>query len=882
MVGGTGWITPPTRFPRFDPFSWIFGSSAADRRADRNLDFQWSALLLPLLRDRFLLTMPPVTDTSPLSHLEQRAVRKERPFSDDIELMRRAIETCETREALSASLLGSCMAEWIDPLLGSPQPNGDPASLLPTSQAVTPPLATAELELVGPVAPADVLQPAGEVETASGSGSADLWSQASWLGDPASQSRPLDGTGQTVAIIDTGIAYDHVSLGGGYGPGYRVLGGWDFAENDADPYDDAPGGYHGTHVAGIAAGGETVTADGTFRGIAPGSDLVALRVFDDFGNGNLQWIESALQWVHDNQDAHSSPITTVNLSLGTVLTDANRDFAMSMLEDELQSLFEDDILVFAATGNGFSSLSDSVDPVMYPASSSWVTGVGSIDAGGSLSSFSQRESGILVAEGEAVRSAVPEHVFGLDGDPNDFALLSGTSMATPQISGASMLVRQAMLDAGLDPTATDILQRMQDTAESRIDPSTGSLYYIMDLEAATSFPTSTDEPLVPEGEQPSADDDADSSENLVTEFIGTDESEQWTLDLRPLSGSGESGASGASGGADESGSSGGSTWVRLTNQDGQEFRLGTEAQDDTQPWLLDARGGGDSLQVIGSDQNERLTLRPATATEPSRLVFAGGEVTLRGFEQVRFEGGGGSDRATLFDSPGDDVFQSRDGQATLTGVGYQFEIQQVADLYVHATAGGSDTAHLSDTADDDQLVIRPQFSSIRGGGEFRAAFGFEEVYAYAEVGGHDQADLSDSQNDDVLSISANRSLLSTAGYRATAIGFEDVTAEASRGGNDIVRIFVNDPTGVWTTTDTLTQWSDGNITRLARGFETAEAIERFETLPSDPQGVSGSSQSASATGQADAETARGESFAAERAIADERYLESLRHLFASL
>ena len=43
------------------------------------------------------------------------------------------------------------------------------------------------------------------------------------------------GGGQTVAVIDTGIAYDHFALGGGLGSNYRVVGGWDFAENDANP-----------------------------------------------------------------------------------------------------------------------------------------------------------------------------------------------------------------------------------------------------------------------------------------------------------------------------------------------------------------------------------------------------------------------------------------------------------------------------------------------------------------------------------------------------------------------------------------------------------------------------------------------------------------------
>ncbi len=74
----------------------------------------------------------------------------------------------------------------------------------------------------------------------------------------------LTGLGQTVAIIDSGIAYDHYALGGGWGANYRVVGGWDFAENDANPYDDAPGGFHGTHVAGIVGSDDT-----EFTGVAP-------------------------------------------------------------------------------------------------------------------------------------------------------------------------------------------------------------------------------------------------------------------------------------------------------------------------------------------------------------------------------------------------------------------------------------------------------------------------------------------------------------------------------------------------------------------------------------------------------------------------------------
>ncbi len=231
------------------------------------------------------------------------------------------------------------------------------------------------------------------------------------------QQTGLDGSGQTVAVIDTGIAWDHVAFAGangatGIGPGHRVVGGWDFAESDALPYDDGPAGFHGTHVAGTIAG----NAEG-MQGVAPEADLVALRVFDDYGRSNLDWIESALRWVIDHRNSFASPITTVNVSLGSFAVDATQ--ALTQLDDEIRSLHDQGILIFAAAGNSYDA--SHPDQLAYPASNPLVTAITSVDATGNLQSFAQRSPQILATVGDGIRSAVPDHVYGVDGKIDDFA-----------------------------------------------------------------------------------------------------------------------------------------------------------------------------------------------------------------------------------------------------------------------------------------------------------------------------------------------------------------------------------------------------------------------------------------------------------------------------
>lgn len=287
----------------------------------------------------------------------------------------------------------------------------------------------------------------------------------------------LKGDGQTVVVIDSGIAWDHVALGKGFGAGYRVVGGWDFAENDANPYDDGPTGFHGTHVAGIIGSDNAKTS-----GVAPNVDLVGLRVFNDAGQGQIEWVEQALNWVHTHRDSFANPITTVNLSLGTTWN-ADSVPSWGTLEEELRQLYDDGIVVTASAGNSFKQY--NAPGLSYPAASPYVLPVASVDDNGSLSDFSQRNGRVLAAPGRNILSTVPDHVLGRDGKIDDFSTASGTSMAAPYVAGASALVREAMQMVGIqDITATKIMDWLHDTADTVYDSLTSASYDRLNLQTA--------------------------------------------------------------------------------------------------------------------------------------------------------------------------------------------------------------------------------------------------------------------------------------------------------------------------------------------------------------------------------------------------------------
>jgi len=242
-------------------------------------------------------------------------------------------------------------------------------------------------------------------------------------GDQVARLFGATARGVRVGIIDTGIDYRHPAFGGALGAGARVAGGWDFVNHDPDPIDDNG---HGTFVAGIVG-----AQGGGITGMAPGVTLYAYKVLDRFGGGFLSNVIAGLERAADpDQDpATDDALDAVNLSLGAF--DPVGDDPASIAVNALDSL---GTFCVVAAGNFGSQFA-----IASPGIARRAITVGAAD-GDSLASFSSRGPSFtlgikpeLVAPGVAITSAWPG---------GGSRTLSGTSAATPFVTGAVALLRQ--------------------------------------------------------------------------------------------------------------------------------------------------------------------------------------------------------------------------------------------------------------------------------------------------------------------------------------------------------------------------------------------------------------------------------------------------------
>lgn len=271
-----------------------------------------------------------------------------------------------------------------------------------------------------------------------------------------------DGSGVTVAVIDTGIDGMHVGLddmdddNSTNDP--KIIGFYDPVNNpdktngtEVFPYDDQG---HGSHCAGTVAG--TGAPSYEHPGMAPGAFLVGVKVLDSGGSGSFAVVMAGMQWTVDYRYEYN--IRAASMSLGgpgAIEWTSSEEDSVNRMSNEMTRA---GITMLIAAGNSFVSAQ-----IGTPGSAEDVITVGALDKDTSIAVYSSQgptEEGRVKPNVAFVGSDVMS-VAHNTGD--GYVAFSGTSMATPGVAGTVAL----MLQANPDLSPFDVRNILQETATYR-------------------------------------------------------------------------------------------------------------------------------------------------------------------------------------------------------------------------------------------------------------------------------------------------------------------------------------------------------------------------------------------------------------------------------
>ncbi len=241
-----------------------------------------------------------------------------------------------------------------------------------------------------------------------------------------------------IAIVDTGVDYNHPDLSG------KCVAGYDFVNNDSRPLDDY---WHGTHVAGIA-GASTNNGQG-IAGIGWQCRIMPVKVLGADGTGSYWNVAQGIIYAADH-GAH-----VINLSLAGPYNDSTE-------ADAVRYALGKGCVVVAAVGNqggvGYN----------YPAAYDGVIGAAALASDNTRASFSNYNASVdIAAPGVDVISCT---LSSSPGGP--YTTASGTSMAAPHVAGLAALIRSLHPDW----TNTQIADQICRTADD-LGPSGRDNYY---------------------------------------------------------------------------------------------------------------------------------------------------------------------------------------------------------------------------------------------------------------------------------------------------------------------------------------------------------------------------------------------------------------------
>ena len=269
----------------------------------------------------------------------------------------------------------------------------------------------------------------------------------------------------TIALIDTGVS-PHNDL---VRAKNRIIGFKDLVNNKSKPYDDNG---HGTHVAGILAG-DGYSSQGKYAGVAPRSNIVAIKALDENGGGTSSDIIEALSYVIEKKDELN--IKIVNLSLGTIPSSSQ---SKDPLCRAVEKVIKNDIIVVAAAGNN----GPNKESILSPGMSSQVITVGAADdkrtidpSDDTIAVFSSRGPTLdglvkpdLVAPGVNIQSLSNAKL-------DSYSSLSGTSMSTPLVTGSVALLLNKYGKLSQEEVKKRLIDSCYDLKDKEISQGAGVL-----------------------------------------------------------------------------------------------------------------------------------------------------------------------------------------------------------------------------------------------------------------------------------------------------------------------------------------------------------------------------------------------------------------------
>jgi serine protease len=303
----------------------------------------------------------------------------------------------------------------------------------------------------------------------------DAWAEVAAAGAPG-------GRGVTVAVLDTGLAYENRGR-------FRkapdlarnhITHGYDFVDNDTHP-DDLNG--HGTHVSMTIA--ESTNNGIALTGLAYGVKIMPLRVLDSEGAGDAVAISRAIRYAAD----HGAQVINMSLEFDTSVTASQ----IPEIVSAVRHAHAKGVVLVAAAGN------EADTAVAYPAHTVHVISVGATTQDGCQADYSNGGPGLkLMAPGGGsdapnadnaadVANCHPgvdeqpifQQTFARDGAVRSFAIrgaeYEGTSMASPHVAAsAALLIASKRL--GNDPTPNAVEQRLEQTARDLGPPGYDTRY----------------------------------------------------------------------------------------------------------------------------------------------------------------------------------------------------------------------------------------------------------------------------------------------------------------------------------------------------------------------------------------------------------------------